>query len=164
MKWVTRPRIRLDRAACSWLILRHIDPQAEIDFVDWEGMADAIAAGALPFHNTSVEDSDAEERTSFDLLLTEYKLDQTNPALVLMSEIVHGAEFKEPGAIAESEGLRAIAKGSSALSATDSEMVERMLPIFDALYAYCRRRVAGQRGWANADPAPGERQRNGQGG
>jgi len=154
MKWVTRPRIRLDRAACAWLILRHIDPPAEIDFVDWEGMAEAIAAGALPFHNTSVEDSDAEERTSFDLLLTEYKLDQSNPALVLMSEIVHGAEFKEPGAIA---------KGANALSATDSEMVERMLPIFDALYAYCRRRVAGQRGWANADAAPSTRRRNGQG-
>jgi hypothetical protein len=125
-------------------------------------MAESIASGALPFHNTSMEDSDAEERTSFDLLLTEYKLDQTNPALVLMSEIVHGAEFKEPGAIAESEGLRAIAKGANALSATDTEMVERMLPVFDALYAYCQRRVAGQRGWANSDSGAGTR-RNGQG-
>ena len=28
----------------------------------------------------------------------------------------------------------------NALSTSDEEMVERMLPVFDALYAYCTRR------------------------
>ena len=37
-------------------------------------------------------------------------------------------------------------------------MVERMLPVFDALYAYCLRRVQGHRDWANADAGWGERQ------
>jgi hypothetical protein len=68
-----------------------------------------------------------------------------------MSDIVRGAETKEPGSIEEAEGLRAIAKGMNALARTDEEMVERMLPVFDALYAYCARRVAGRRGWANAE-------------
>lgn len=152
MKWVTRSRIRLDRSACAWLILRHIDPGAEIRFVEADGMDAAIAEGALPFHATVAEEPDPGERTSFDMLLTEYKLDQKDAALVLMSEIVHGAEMKEPGALAEAEGLRAIAKGMNALVGTDPEMVARMLPVFDALEAYCRRRAAGQRGWANADP------------
>jgi hypothetical protein len=151
MQWVTRTNVRLDRAACAWLIVRHIDPRAEIAYVEAGEIDAAVAAGALPFHNTTSEDSDLGERTSFDLLLAEYKLDQNNPALLLLSDIVHGAETKGPDAIAESEGLRAIAKGANALAANDEEMVARMLPIFDALYAYCRRRVVGQRGWANND-------------
>jgi len=151
MQWVTRTNVRLDRAACAWLIVRFIDPRAEIAYVEADQVDAAVAAGALPFHNTTSEDSDLGERTSFDLLLAEYKLDQTNPALVLLSDIVHGAETKAPDAIAESEGLRAIAKGVNALVQSDQEMVEGMLPIFDALYAYCGRRVAGQRGWANND-------------
>jgi len=153
VKWVTRSRVRLDRTACAWLILRHIDPQAEIAYVEAGAVADAIAAGALPFHNTTGEGAESDERTSFDLLLTEYKLDQKNPALVLLREIIHGAEMKDPGAMSESEGLRAIAKGTNALVQSDEEMVARMLPVFDALYAYCARRLAGRRGWANQDPA-----------
>jgi hypothetical protein len=157
MQWVTLKHVRLDRSACAWLIRRHIDPDAEIAFIDAAGMPVAVESGALPFHNTEMEAPGAEERTSFDLLITEYKLDQTDPALVLLSEIVHGAETKEPGAIPEAEGLRAIAKGANALSQTDEEMIERMAPVFDALYAYCRRRMAGQRGWANADQRSSER-------
>lgn len=153
MQWVTRTKVRLDRAACAWLIVRHIDPRAEIIYVEADQVDAAVAAGALPFHNTVSEDSDLGERTSFDLLLAEYKLDQHNPALLLLADIVHGAETKEPDAIAESEGLRAIAKGMNALAHDDAEMVERMLPVFDALYAYCVRRVAGQRGWANSEAA-----------
>jgi hypothetical protein len=72
-----------------------------------------------------------------------------------MGQIVRGAETKEPGSIEEAEGLRAIAKGMNSLSRSDQEMVERMLPVFDALYAYCVRRVQGHRGWANADPTWG---------
>lgn len=152
MLWVTRTNVRLDRAACAWLVLRHIDPQAQFEYVEPDQLNAAVAAGALPFHNTTSEDADLGERTSFDLLLIEYKLDQYNSALMLLGDIVHGAETKEPDSIAESEGLRAIAKGMNALVHGDPEMVERMLPVFDALYAYCVRRVAGKRGWANGEP------------
>jgi hypothetical protein len=156
MKFVTRRGVRLDRAACAWLIKRHIDPRAEIAFVEEEALPAAIEAGALAFHNTVSEEPGTRERTSFQELLAEYKLDQSNPALELMGQIVRGAETKEPGSIEEAEGLRAIAKGMNALSGSDQEMVERMLPVFDALYAYCARRVQGHRGWANADPDWGQ--------
>lgn len=33
MKWITRERVKVDRAACPWLIRRLIDPQAEFIFV-----------------------------------------------------------------------------------------------------------------------------------
>jgi len=29
MKWITRERAKVDRLACSWLINRFIDPQAD---------------------------------------------------------------------------------------------------------------------------------------
>jgi hypothetical protein len=156
MKWVTRKNVRLDRAACAWLIKRHLDPGAEIIYVEAADMSDAIEEGALPFHNTVSEEPGTRERTSFQELLAEYKLDDSNEALELMGQIVRGAETKEPGSIEEGEGLRAIAKGMNALVKNDGEMVEKMTPVFDALYAYCVRRVEGHRGWANADADWGE--------
>jgi len=151
MKWVTRKGVRLDRTACAWLIKRHLDQKAEIAYVEADELSDAIEDGALPFHNTVSEEPGTRERTSFQELLTEYRLDDSNAALELMGRIVRGAETKEPGSVEEGEGLRAIAKGMNALAKSDDEMVERMLPVFDALYAYCLRRVEGHRGWANAD-------------
>jgi len=151
MKWVTLKGVRLDRTACAWLIKRHLDPKAEIGYVDAADMSDAIEDGALPFHNTVSEEPGTRERTSFQELLAEYRLDESNEALELMGQIVRGAETKEPGSIEEGEGLRAIAKGMNALAKSDDDMVNRMLPIFDALYMYCERRVEGHRGWANAE-------------
>jgi len=153
MKWVTRKRIRLDRAGCAWLIRRHIDPQAEIAYLDADALPAAIAEGALPFHVTVAEDRDSSERTSFDLLLAEYKLDQSDPALALLGDIIHGAELKDADAMGESEGLRAITKGMIALSSSDEEIAEQMAIVFEALYTYCSRRVTGQRDWANMEPA-----------
>jgi len=34
MKWATRARVHVDRAACVWLIRRFVDPGAEFVFVD----------------------------------------------------------------------------------------------------------------------------------
>jgi hypothetical protein len=156
MKWVTRRGVRLDRTACAWLILRHIDRKATIEYVEAEALPDAIEEGALPFHNTVSEDPGTRERTSFQELLAEYRLDETNEALALLGEMVYAAETKELGSIEEGEGLRAIAKGMNSLVQSDQEMVERMLPVFDALYAYCVRRVTGHRGWANAEKEWGQ--------
>lgn len=155
MQWVTRKGVRLDRSACIWLILRHIDPQAELRYEDESSLPSVVEDGALPFHTTVSEEPAARERTSFQQLLTEYKLEDTNPVLALMGNIVRSAETKEPGSIEEGEGLRAIAKGMNALSQNDAEMVERMLPVFDALYAYCTRRVENHRAWANMEPGWG---------
>ncbi len=155
MKWVTRRGVRLDRTACTWLIRRYIDPQAEISYVEAEAIPGAVQAGALPFHNTTSEDRDME-RTSFDQLLAEYKLDQQDNALNLLGAILRGAELREADAPAESAGLEAIAQGINALSHNDDEMVARALPLFDALYAYCKRKAEGQTGWANQEQRDGK--------
>lgn len=156
MKWVTRRGARLDRSACVWLIKRHLDQRADILFVEAGDVAEAVESGALPFHNTISEDPNSRERTSFQELLAEYKLDESNEGLALMGDIVRGAETKEEGSVEEGEGIRAIAKGMNALSKSDTEMVERMLPVFDALYVYCLRRLGGKAEWANSEPGWGE--------
>lgn len=154
MKWVTPRGVKLDRAACAWLITNHIDPQAQISFVEPNQVDAAVQGGATAFHNTTSEEGSTSERTSFQKLLAEHNL-QSNEALALMGDVVRGAETKEPGSIEEAEGLRAIAKGTNALVGSDQEMIDRMAPIFDALYAYCSRRVAGQRGWASSEASWG---------
>ena len=146
MEWVTRRGVKLDRCACAWLILRRIDPQATLLYEEAAAIPQAVAAGALPFHNTSTEDPDWGERTSFELLLAEYNLDQHDPALVALGDIVRGAELgEEPQA--ESAGLHAITKGARALARDDADMVARMLSVFDALYTYCAARSGGQPEW-----------------
>ncbi len=159
MQWVTRKGVRLDRAGCAWLINRHIDPRAELLYRDEASLPAEVEAGALPFHTTVSEEPTVRERTTFQQLLIEYKLEEGDAALALMGEIMRSAEMKEPGSIEEGEGIRAIAKGMNALSSDDEEMVARMLPVFDALYAYCSRRVSKHRGWANAEPGWGKPQR-----
>ena len=59
-------------------------------------MSKAVEDGALPFHNTVSEEPNSRERTSFQELLAEYKLELHNPALELMGEIVRGAGLKSP--------------------------------------------------------------------
>jgi hypothetical protein len=33
VRWATRKGVHIDRAACAWLIRRHVDPAAEFVFV-----------------------------------------------------------------------------------------------------------------------------------
>jgi hypothetical protein len=37
MKWATRAEVHVDRAACAWLIRRHLDREAAFVFVDGPG-------------------------------------------------------------------------------------------------------------------------------
>ncbi|SNY64112.1 chromate resistance protein ChrB domain-containing protein [Paractinoplanes atraurantiacus] len=46
MRWATRAGVHIDRAACAWLIRRHVDPDATFVFVS--GPA-AVPQDATPF-------------------------------------------------------------------------------------------------------------------
>ena len=54
MRWATRTRPHVDRAACAWLIRRFVDPDATFVFV-----ADAgdVPADATPFDMRGVDGS-----------------------------------------------------------------------------------------------------------
>ncbi len=153
MRWVTRKGVKFDRSACAWLVLRHIDPQAEIEYMDAPEMDRAIAAGSRPFHNINYAGPGSRTRSSFEDLLIEYKL-QGDPALTCMRDFVHAGEISSE-ATGEDDALRALIKGVNALVKSDAEMVERSLPIFDALYAYCKRKAAGNSKWAGLEPGWG---------
>ena len=72
-------------------------------------------------------------------ILKKYKL--TDPALVLLGEIVRAADSHPSNPHAAGEGLRWIARGFSKLGLSDHEILEREFIVYDALYAECKGRV-----------------------
>jgi hypothetical protein len=145
MKWVTREHVKVDRVACPWLIRKFVDPDAEFLFVPaGEVMAVAERENATPYDVKDVELGHHGKECSFDAIVHRYRLD-SDPALELMARIVNGADtdntlWNQP----ESAGLEAIAGGFRRLGfAGDHELVAAEAIVYDALYAYCRERVAG---------------------
>ncbi|HZU07308.1 MAG TPA: chromate resistance protein ChrB domain-containing protein [Chloroflexota bacterium] len=137
MKWVTRERPKVDRVACPWLIKRFIDPEAEILFVPADQvLAVAEREGAIPFDVPGVELGHHGTECSFDALLKRYGL--ADPALQRLALIVRGADTTAKDLTPESRGLEAIAEGFRLVYQDDYELLERELPVYDALYAYCR--------------------------
>ena len=84
-------------------------------------------------------------------MIAKYGYDKTDPALPIMADTVRQAErsgFSRDGT--EHYGLWAIANGISALvNGDDAGIVERMIPVYDALYAYCKLRAEGKGGWTS---------------
>ena len=144
MKWVTRERPRVDRIACPWLIQRFVDRDAEFLFVPGDQvMAVAEREGATPFDVPGVELGHLGDECSFDAIIRKYAL--TDPALDQLALIVRGADTDAKDLTPESRGLEAIATGFSLAYQDDHEQLEHELPVYDALYAYCRQRVAAGR-------------------
>lgn len=144
MKWVTRERVKVDRVACPWLIKKHVDPEAEFLFVPADQVMDvARRKGAEPFDVPGVELGHHGKECSFEAILHKYRLDG-DPALALLGKIVNGADtdntlWKQP----EGPGLEAIAEGFRHLGFADDHAINRAeWIVYDALYAYCRRKVA----------------------
>ena len=155
MQWVTRKGVKFDRSACAWLVLRHIDPDARIEYMDAADMERAIQDGARYFHNVTFAGAGSRTRSSFEDLLIEYHLGEKDTALSCMRDFIHAGEIGGETHGAD-DPLRAIVKGVNALVSSDQEMVDRMLPIYDALYAYCQRKVAGKDRWASLEPGWGQ--------
>jgi hypothetical protein len=76
VKWATRANIHIDRAACAWLIHRHVDPEAEFVFVTDPA---ELPADATPFDMRGVELSHHHGDCSFETILRRYEL--TDPVL-----------------------------------------------------------------------------------
>lgn len=143
MKWVTRENAKVDRIACPWLIRRFIDPDARFLYVPpGEVMAVAEREGAIPYDVPGVEFGHVDGRCSFESIMLKYNL-AGDPALVELAKIVHAADVPEDIDTApEGRGLKAIAHGFSLLfGKEDAKKIELETPMYDALYAWCRKRV-----------------------
>ena len=144
MKWVTRERPKVDRIACPWLIKRFVDADAEFLYVAPEQVA-AVAEreGAIPYDVGGAELGHHGPECSFDAIIRKYQL--ADPALQELALIVRGADTDAKELTRESPGLDALAEGFRLVYQDDHELLERELPVYDALYAYCRQRVERQR-------------------
>ena len=143
MKWVTRERPKTDRIACPWLIRKLIDAEAEFLFVPPEDVLTvAEAEGALTFDAPGARYTHRDGLCTFEVLVEEYGIDDL--AIRRLARIVHGADVAEDrDATPESRGLLAVAEGFHLLGLDDHYQLELSLPVYDALYAWCRREVAG---------------------
>jgi hypothetical protein len=142
MKWVTREHPKTDRVACPWLIAKFIDPDAEIVYVPRdEVLAYAEREGATSFDAPGAKYTHRGPKCSFEVLVDEFKID--DPAVILMARVIHGADVSEDiDETPESAGLLAIADGFALLPIDDQRQLALELPVYDALYAWAKARVA----------------------
>ena len=143
MKWVTRERPKTDRIACPWLIKKFIDSEAEFLYVPADEVLEvADREGAHSYDAPGARYTHRDGLCSFEVLVEEYELGDA--ALQLLARIVHGADVAEDrDATPQSRGLLAIAEGFSLLDLDDHRQLELSLPVYDALYAWCRTEIDG---------------------
>lgn len=136
MKWCTRSGVHVDRAACSWLIRRFLDKDAEFYFVD---DPDEISSESTPFDIRGVALSHHHGKCSFEVFLETYSLD--DPILWEIAKIIHEADlFDESFDVPEAQGLDVICRGLS-LVMDDKRVLETTSLIFDGLYEFRRRAI-----------------------
>lgn len=152
-RWITRERPKIDRIACPWLIRRFIDSRAEFFYVPTnQVLAQAQVLGAVAYDIPGAPVSHVGALCSFDALLTGFDLQDA--ALDLLATIVRGADTDRLDLAPQSAGLLAFSLGLSRIHAADDRaMLEAAMPLYDALYAWCRDRVAAQDETHNWKPA-----------
>jgi hypothetical protein len=134
MRWATRAGVHIDRAACAWLIRRHLDAEAEFVFVD---DAAQVTADATAFDMRGVELGHHGGECSFETILRRHQLD--DPVLWKLAEVVHEADLDDERFDApEARGLDVVLRGLS-MVCDDSRVLELSGPLFDGLYEYFRR-------------------------
>ncbi len=151
MRWITRRNLHVDRTSCPWLIRRFIDPEAEFDFVPAD--ADPAELDGHTFDMRGAEYSHEDGRCTFQTMLERHGLDR-DPALVEMGLIIRDADVppsrtRRP----EGAGLDAIIRGFRLTIPDDHEKLGLTAPLYDALYAYCRAKVA-QKPASGGTPRP----------
>jgi rhodanese-related sulfurtransferase len=143
-RWITRERPKIDRIACPWLVRRFIDPRAEFFYAPTaQVLAQAEALHAVAYDIPGAPVSHVGDLCSFDALLLGFDLHDA--ALDLLATSVRGADTDHLELAPQSAGLLAFSLGLSRLHAADDHaMLDAAMPLYDALYAWCRDRVAAQ--------------------
>lgn len=135
MKWITRERPKIDRIACPWLIKKFVDVDAEFFYVPFnEVLAKAKELNAIPFDIPDVEFTHYNEECTFDYIIKKYQI--TDPAVLIMSKIVRGADTDKHDLAKESAGLWAISAGLAHNITNDLELLKNGMMLYDALYSW----------------------------
>ena len=137
-RWVTRRGIKVDRTACCWLILRFIDANATISFVDPNQYVHRD--GEIRFDMFEGEITHEGDRCSFEVLSE--RCDLRAPALGAVAEIVHDLDLKDAKfGRPETAGVAAMLEGLALRHQDDQQRMKEGLIIFDSLYARLRTEV-----------------------
>ncbi len=135
--WVTRARPKIIRVACPWLIRRFVDPAAAFLYVaPSEVAAVAKRFTATPFDSGDGIWNDRGNACTFDVMLEEFNL-KTEP-LLRLAAIIRGADTGVPDLTLQSGGLLAISLGYSRMFRDDAAQLDATMPLYDALYRWCR--------------------------
>lgn len=135
--WVTRAWPKIVRIACPWLIRRFIDPTAMFLFVTPSEVASvAEQFAATPFDTGHGIWNDRGDACTFDVMLEEFNL-KSEP-LSRLATIIRGADTGQPDLTSQSGGLLAISLGYSRMFRDDVAQLEAAMPVYDALYRWCR--------------------------
>ena len=135
--WVTRARPKIVRIACPWLIRRFIDPTAIFLFVAPSEVASvAEQFAATPFDTGYGIWNDRGDACTFDVMTEEFNL-KSEP-LSRLATIIRGADTGQPDLTSQSGGLLAISLGYSRMFRDDVAQLEAAMPVYDALYRWCR--------------------------
>jgi rhodanese-related sulfurtransferase len=156
-RWVTRERPKIDRIACPWLICRFIDAQAQFLYVPTAQVQTVAHSQSATAYDVTAAVADTcfthvGAECSFDAFIRIYNLG-ADKALARLASIVRGADTDQLNLAAQSAGLLALSLGMSRNMPDDHAMLQAMMPIYDALYAWCRDAVAGcdeQHNWKPA--------------
>ena len=134
-RWITRRGIKVDRTACCWLILRFIDADAEISFVDPNQYVHR--EGEIRFDMFEGEITHEGDRCSFEVLSERCNL--RAPALAAVAEIVHDLDLKDAKfGRPETAGVAAMLEGLALRHQDDQQRMKEGLVFFDSLYARLR--------------------------
>ncbi|WP_367280185.1 chromate resistance protein ChrB domain-containing protein [Sphingomonas sp.] len=152
--WVTRARPKVDRVACPWLIRRFVDPRARILYVpapDVIRTANELDAAPFDVADEAVFWSHRGERCTFDVMVEEFGLGAF-PAIDYLASIVRGADTGRPDLVPEAAGLLAVSLGLSRIYADDLDQLEAGMPVYDALYRWCRDARDETHDWTSHKP------------
>ncbi len=143
MKWITREHPRVDRVACPWLVQRFVDKSAEFVYVPTDQVAaEARKTGATPYDIKDVELGHHGPECSFDAFVHKYELDK-DPAMAYMAKVIRGADTADKTVTPESVGVEALLDGIRLVHYPDDQAQRKAsIPVLDALYAYCKEKVA----------------------
>jgi len=135
MKWITRERPKIDRIASPWLIKKFVDKEAEFIYVPFSEVLDkAKELNAIPFDIPNVEFTHYEEKSTFDYIVKKYEI--KDPAILIIADIVRGADTDRHDIAKEAAGLWAISAGLSYNITDDYKLLESGMVIYDALYSW----------------------------
>jgi hypothetical protein len=140
MKWITRARPKTDRIACPWLIIKFIDPGAEILYVPADQVLDtADRENGISFDAPGARYDHRDGKCTFEVLIEDYQLG-TDPALIRLARIVRAADIAgDVDTDPAGPGLLAIGLGGLDVEADDHRLLDKGRFVYDALYAWCQR-------------------------